>query len=321
MRKLPFCFSFLTLALAGLFSSCVQETPPPNPATTPPSYVVMETNSSRILYSSNAGMKRPIGMLANIATAAVALDWAKARHISMNQMLPVPETVLQWNSTNLLHLRPGDSISLRDALHSTLMWDDSAAAATLARACGLSLSSSNPDSAFISQMNQLAHKLGMNSTFFKGTNGAVITQSTARDMALLGMYALQDATIQGIASKRSCVATIHSASGTRTRTITNSNSALSASKSVDGLRAARSRTAGACLIATSKRASVKRLNPRTGQMSTYGQRLLVVILGMPSSRQRYNAASRFLHDGWGEWERWMKTYDLSDPTKFIILPN
>ncbi|MBQ4615011.1 MAG: D-alanyl-D-alanine carboxypeptidase [Akkermansia sp.] len=286
-------------------------------STEAPSYVAMETNSGRILYATNANVRRPIGMLANIATGIIVLDWVKSRGINMDTILTVPETVTQWPRTNLLKLKPGDRISLRDALHSTIMWDDSACAATLARACGSTISSSDPDGAFVAQLNQMARTIGMTNTRFKGSNGAVISYASARDMALLGMYAIENPGFQSICSQRSYTATIN---GTTTRQITNSNSML-AQSNVDGVKAARSKTAGACLIASSKRASVKRYNPQLNKESTYAQRLLVVVLGMPSSQKRYNMASDLLRDSWGAWEDWQKTNDFQDPNKFIILPH
>lgn len=282
-----------------------------------PSYVAMETNSGRILYASNANIKRPIGMLSNVATGLMVLDWVKSRRVNMDTMLTVPETVIQWPRTNLLKLRPGDRISLRDALHSTIMWDDSACAATIARACGRDISPSDPDGAFLAQLNQMARTIGMSNTRFKGNNGAVVSYSCARDMALLGMYAIENPGFQSICSQRSYVATIN---GTRQQRITNSNSMLSSS-GIDGVKAARSKSAGACLIASAKRASVKLYNPNLNKQSTYAQRLLVVVLGMPSSQKRYSLAAGLLRDGWGAWEDWQKTNDFKDHNKFIILPH
>ena len=286
-------------------------------STSLPSYVAMETNSGRILYATNANIKRPIGMLANIATGLMVLDWVKSRGVNMDTMLTVPETVTQWPRTNLLKLRPGDQISLRDALYSTIMWDDSAGAATIARACGSTISTSDPDGAFVAQLNQMARTIGMTNTRFKGTNGAVVSYASARDMAVLGMYAIENPGFQAICSQRSYTATIN---GTRQQQIVNSNSMLS-SAGVDGVKAARSKSAGACLIVSAKRASVKLHNPRLNKESTYAQRLLVVALGMPSSQNRYNTAAGLLRDGWGAWEDWQKTDDFQDPNKFIILPH
>lgn len=313
MRR-KYIWSVAAAAVSALsMSSCTQLTPEDNQ----PSYLAMETNSGRILYSSNASVKRPVGMLANIATGIVILDWVKARGVNMDTQLTVPETVVQWPRTNLLRLKPGDRISLRDALHSAIMWDDSACAATLARACGYSISPSDPDGAFVAQLNQMARTIGMTVTRFKGSNGSVVSYSSAHDMALLGMYAIENPAFQSICSQRTYTATIN---GTRQQQIINSNPLLS-TVNVDGVKAARSKTAGACVVATAKRASVKLHNPRYNKQSTYAQRLLVVVLGMPSSQQRYSLAKDLLRDGWQTWENWQKTDDFSEPSKFIILPH
>lgn len=303
-------------AAAALLSSCSQTNSYPSPLKQAPSYVAIETNTGRVLYSSHSNEKRPIGMLANIACALVVLDWAESRGISMDTRLVVPQEACLYPKTNLLHLRPGDRIPLRDALHSAIMWDDSTCAATMAYACGQTISNTDPTGSFVAQMNQLARTIGMTSTRFKGSHGSIISLSTARDMALLGTYAIQKPSYQAICSKTSYWATVN---GTRTVGITNSNR-LTGQSSVDGVKAARSASAGACLVVSSTRPSVKRTNPLNGQPATYAQRLLVVLIGMHSSRDRYKAAHDLLRDSWGEWDEWIKTADTSEPNKFIILP-
>ncbi len=318
-RKASTLFAGLAVALGAAVCSCTQVVAP---TSLQPSYVTMETNSGRILYASNCDMRRPVGMLANIGTAVVAIDWIGACSVPMDTMLVVPESVLQFPRTNLMKLQPGERISLRDALHSTIMWDDSACAATLAHACGLSLSSSDPDGAFVAQMNKLATTLGMNATRFKGTHGGIISNSTARDMALLSMYAIERPLFQSISAKRNYVATIVSPMGNaRQARITNSNLMLTTLDGVDGVRAARSASAGSCLAVSLKRPSVKRINPQTGQTATYAQRLLVIILGAHTPKQRYTMADNFLRDGWRVWENWQQSNDFSEPAKFIILPH
>ena len=321
MKRLTPRFAALLCAGAALLSSCTQVFSGPTAADMQPSYVAMETNSGRILYAANPNERRPIGMLANIATAIVVLDWVNSSHVSMETQLTVPAEACQWPTTNLLHLRPGDRISLRDALHSTIMWDDSACATTLAYACGSTLSMIDPEGAFVAQMNQMAAAIGMNATRFKGSNGAVISMASTRDLALMGMYAIEKPAFKGISSKKSHTATITSAYGqARQAVITNSNRLL-AYDNVDGVKAARSRSAGCCLIATSTRTSVKLTDPRTGKPATYGQRLLVVVAGMPTSEKRYKMATNLLRDSWGTWEKWQHANDFADHSKFIILPH
>lgn len=305
--------SLLAMLLCGACTSMDNVRPP---AERTPSYLVLETYSGRILFTQNPNERRPIGMLANVATSLVVLDWIQSRNIDMDRMLIVPASACQWPQTNLLHLRPGDRISLRDALHSALMWDDSACAATLAYTCGYTINPQNPEGAFVAQMNQMARAIGMRSTWFQGSSGAVITQSDTHDIARLGLYALQKPALRNICSQRSYVATIN---GSRSVTIVNSNSMLSES-SVDGLRAARSAAAGACLLVSATRASIKLPNPRNGRVDTYPQRMLIVVLGARSSQSRYQIAQMMLRDGWKAWEDWQKANDFTNPYQFITLP-
>ena len=313
-------FIGLSLLAALGFVSCehVDTITPPQNRT--PSYLAMETYSGRILYSGNPNERRPIGMLANIATAVVIIDWMDSKNVSMDRVLTVPESACRWPQTNLLKLKPGDRISLRDALHSAIMWDDSACAATLAYACGLTIDPQDPETAFINQMNQMGRVIGMKSTRFKGSSGAVVTQSDTHDMAKLGMYAMQKPAFRSICSQRSYVATVN---GSRSVTIINSNNMLgntSNSAYVDGVRAARSASAGACILVSAHRASVKLMIPRTGKEDSYPQRLLIIVLGAHSSDSRYKVANLLLRDCWKTWEDWQKTDDFSNPSKFIILP-
>lgn len=318
MKKI---YRYLTLIAMGMLtllgSAChpLEKTVPP-PTQRTPSYLVVETYSGRILYTHNPNELRPIGMLANVATAIVVLDWIDARNIDLGRVLTVPASACQWAQTNLLKLRPGDRITLRDALHSALMWDDSACAATMAYACGATINPQDPEGAFITQMNQMARVIGMRSTWFKGTSGAVISQSDTHDIARLGMYALQRPMLRAICSKKSYVATVN---GSRTVTIQNSNGMLR-EPTVNGMRAARSAAAGSCLIVSAERASVKLLTPHTGKMDTYPQRLLIVVLGAHTSQSRYKIAQMMLKDAWGAWEEWQKSGDFSNPYKFITLP-
>ncbi len=321
MKRLTPRIAVLACAGLTLLSSCTQMFSGPTAADMKPSYLAMETNSGRILYAANPNERRPIGMLANIATAVVVLDWVNTSNVSMETQLTVPESACQWPTTNLLHLRPGDRLSLRDALHSAIMWDDSACAATLAHACGSTLSSMDPDTAFVAQMNRMAAAIGMNATRFKGSHGAIVSLASTRDLALLGMYAIEKPQFKGISSKKSHTATITNAYGqVRTAVITNSNRLL-AYDNVDGVRAARSRSAGCCIIATSTRTSVKMTDPRTGKPATYGQRLLVVVAGAPTSEQRYKTATNLLRDSWSTWEDWQRSNDFSNHAQFIILPH
>ena len=305
-----------------LLSACSQLFPGNSSPTAELSYLVIETNNERVLFAQNANERKNIGMLANVATAVVIADWIQAKNISLDTTLLVPAEACQWPSSNLLHLRPGDRVSLRDALHSALMWDDSAATYTMAWECGKSLHAADPEGAFLLQLETMATQtLGMKQAHFRGLSGAVKSSASARDMALLGTYAIEKPLIQAICSKPEYTATVISADGsTRPVQIINTNRLLGA-QGVDGLRAAASGSAGYCIMASARRGSVKANNPALGaKQSTYAQRLLVVILGMPNANHRDNKAAALLRDGWKSWEIWQTSSDMTDQSKFIRLP-
>lgn len=287
-----------------------------------PSYIAVESNSGRVLYSYNSNVRRKIGMLTNMVTAAVVADWIATRGIDPCTMMTVPVEVSYWNKsgTNLLKLQPGDRISVRDALYSALLTDDSASAITLAYRCGMDINPNKPIQAFVVQANQLAKQLGMRNTYFEAAHGATASRSTARDLALLSMYIQQKPSIQLITSQPSALCTVLSATGgSRQVAIRNSNQLVGQNHDVDGLKATTTYDAGACLITTVRRPSVKRPDPKTGVETVYPQNMTIVILGM-QAEYPYKAANAFMKDGWSIWENWRNTYDLSELNKFVILP-
>lgn len=283
------------------------------------SYLAVESNTGRVLYSFNANQSRPIGMLANIATASVVLDWVAMRNINMDNMLIVPHMATRYTHTNLLSLRAGDRISIRDALYSILLWEDSTSAITLAYACGYTLNREDPMGSFLEQMNMLASSIGMNSTRFTEVHGAASSRSSAHDLALLAMYVDKNAAFKLISTQKSAVCTvIQSNSQVRQVNVRNTNRLLQTRSDVHGLKAARSRDADSCLIVTARQPSVKRADPKTGNIYTYPQNMVIVVLGM-GAEQRYRAATSYLKDGWNTWEYWRRqpTYNKNE---FVILP-
>ena len=108
----------LCVGAAALLSSCSGVFSQKLAADMQPSYIAVETNNERVLFSENANERRPIGMLANVATAMVVLDWMKAANVSMDTMMTVPQAACRWPSSNLMQLRPGDRIE--SVTHCTL---------------------------------------------------------------------------------------------------------------------------------------------------------------------------------------------------------
>ena len=119
MKKLS--LFLLTLACVFQFSAQAQERP---------SYIAIEANSGKLLFSSNAEEKRPVASLSQVATAMVALDWVARTRLPLDTFIAVPQEAFGLRAGNPMDLQPGDRLTLRDALYSTLLGSDNVSALT-----------------------------------------------------------------------------------------------------------------------------------------------------------------------------------------------
>lgn len=292
-----------------------------------PSYLVFEANTGRILFSDNAEASRGISCLGQVATAMVAIDWINARSVSLDQLITVPSAVQTFpQQTNPLRLTPGDRLTLRDAIFSTVFSADSASAYAVAYHVGSDLyrrgGGKDPVALFVENMNILARDLGMVKTRFVAPYGQPyngrLSASCAVDLALLGMYAMQNNAFSFIASQKVRNVVIHRMGGEEGRQIINTNKMLGWTGG-DGIKSARSKAAGECLMFSVTRNSVTRVNPATGLESRYPQRVIGVILGMQgSSDEKYKFAAELVRAAWPAWEKWLKSNDRTDGRDFLF---
>lgn len=147
MKKLS--LFLLTLACVFQFSAQAQERP---------SYIAIEANSGKLLFSSNAEEKRPVASLSQVATAMVALDWVARTRLPLDTFIAVPQEAFGLRAGNPMDLQPGDRLTLRDALYSTLLGSDNVSALTVASFVGRDLVSRRgggaPIAAFVAEMNK-----------------------------------------------------------------------------------------------------------------------------------------------------------------------
>lgn len=294
-----------------------------------PSYLTMEAHSGRVLFASNAEEIRSISCLSQVATALVALDWMERRNVNLDQLITVPNAVQAITKTNPLGLRPGDRMTLRDAIVSTVLWADSASAYSVAYHVGSDLyrqfGGSDPVSVFIGQMNALASGIGMTKTTFSSPHGLEMNGRTSRscavDLALLGMYAMQNKAFTFIASQAMRRCAVIRPTGPEAKTVVNTNKLLAVA-GVDGIKTANSRAAGPCVMASVTRPSVARVNPKTAREEKYPQRLIIVILGMRENGNdyRFTLARDMIKAGWAAWDEWQKSGDFKDRKDFIFFP-
>src|SRR6476661_2171497 len=66
------------------------------------SVIAVDVYNKKIHVEQGANMKRPVGGLAKIATALVALDWSDVTKVPLNTLATVSEVDLQRAGTNSL---------------------------------------------------------------------------------------------------------------------------------------------------------------------------------------------------------------------------
>ena len=110
-------------------------------------------------------------------------------------MMVVPHGVAESGLRNVLNIQTGDQLSMRDALYTMSLNQDSASALVLGDFVGRQVlarkgKGGSGYTAFIKEMNNLAGFLNMRSTSFKSPAGGV-GKTKISDLAKLASYALK----------------------------------------------------------------------------------------------------------------------------------
>lgn len=287
----------------------------------------MEANSARVLLAYNSEQKRPVAGLTKIATAKVVLDWTKISQTKLTTMMFVPGSITQLPGSNPMGLQPGEQISIRDALYSSLLGSDDAASYTLACHVGQALliqrqRQGEPEKTFVKEMNFLAKSLGMRKTKFTSSHGSDIThkkgRSTASDIARLCVYAMRETSFVFYVKQPSRKVTVSAVSGARrTFTVKNTNTLLGEMQ-INGVKTGQSAVAGPCLAINSHRTPlVTKLSDGRSQIRR--RDLVVVVLG---SSDRFAQGKQLAGQGWAAFKQWGDSgYPISENKReYLIVP-
>lgn len=263
------------------------------------SYIVVERHSKRVLLAANSEKKVMTGSFSQLATAKVVLDWAKLSGTPLSSMMPVPSGIANSGLKNSLNLQTGDQISMRDALYSLSLNQDSGSALVLADFVGRRLlakrgRAGNPYDAFTKEMNNLAAVLNMKSTQFKSPAGG-LGKTKISDLAKLAAYALKTNGYDFYMKQKSRSVTVKRASGvSQSLRLTSSNSLLG-SMSISGLMV----EGPNAVISADKNNVVKKL--ADGRAEITPRQLVVVSFG---SANRDGRAKQLVSKGWQQYEAW-----------------
>ena len=149
--------------------------------------IVIEESTGQVLFARNADKARYPASLTKIMTLYLLFEELESGRVSMSTRMPVSR-VAASRSPSKLHLRPNQSISVKDAIFALITKSANDVATVVAEQL------SGTEREFGKRMTRKARALGMTRTTFRNASGLPNRQqrSTARDMARLAIAIRRD---------------------------------------------------------------------------------------------------------------------------------
>lgn len=204
--------------------------------------ILICADSGEVLYEKNADKKCAIASITKIMTAVIALEYAAANDKTVKF---TPEMAAEGSS---MYLQNGEILKLSETVKGMMAVSGNDAA----NAAAVTVAGSNEK--FAALMNEKAAQLGMKNTNFVTPSGLDDENhySTARDMALLCCYAMENDDFKEIVSKRSIEVSYIFPEG-KTQTCVNHNKLLSTYKGCIGIKTGYTKKAGRTLTSCAER--------------------------------------------------------------------
>lgn len=173
---------FLALVILLLLSLAVQVQANPRY-----SAIVIDANTGEVLHESQADASRYPASLTKMMTLYMLFEAIEQRKMTLDTRMRVSPHAASMPQTNI-NLRPGDTISVREAIPALIVRSANDVAAVVAEALG------STETNFGRMMTDKARRLGMRSTTFRNASGLPNSEqkTTARDMAILSTRLMKD---------------------------------------------------------------------------------------------------------------------------------
>ncbi len=212
---------------------------------------VIEVSSRRFLHEKNAGAKLPMASTTKILTAIIILE-----DCDPDETVTVPKEA-EGTEGSSVYLKAGDEYTVRDLLYGLMLRSGNDCAVTLA------LHHSGSIAKFAETMNERAARMGAEESGFVNPHGlpAKGHYTTARDLALVSAYAMQNETFREIVSCK-----YYEPQGWQ-----NKNKMLWQYEGAKGIKTGFTTAAGRCLVSAAER---------------NGMTLVSVLLNCPKTYER-----------------------------------
>ncbi|MGD9567845.1 MAG: D-alanyl-D-alanine carboxypeptidase family protein [Sedimentibacter sp.] len=203
------------------------------------SYIVIDSDSGRIIGSRNPDQKLPIASTTKILTTILAIE--SIENIEQKIEVPAACTGIEGSS---IYLKPKQMVSVKDLLYGTMLRSGNDAATTLATYAG-----QKSKEGFIAMMNEKAKELGAFNSNFVNPHGLHDENhySTAYDLALISSHAMKNDLFKEISSAEQYRATSLNAY------FYNKNKVVHQYEYGNGIKIGYTKAAGRCLVASAEK--------------------------------------------------------------------
>lgn len=237
---------------------------------------LIDQQTGTILYQKNADQQMPIASITKVMTLLLTFEAVHDGRLTMDTPVPVSEHAYHMGGSQIW-LEPGEQFTLDEMVKAICVSSANDAAVAVAELVGGS------EPAFVQQMNARAAELGMANTTFHNACGLDTEGhlSTAHDVAIMSREILN-----------TCPEVLHytgiwadTLRGGATQLV-NTNKLLRRYNGITGLKTGTTSGAGVCISASATRD---------------GLDLIAVVLGSPSSTDRFTAATNLLDYGFAAY--------------------
>ena len=248
----------------------------PQIQTSAKSVLLMEQSTKEILYENNPDEQLAIASVTKIMTMLLIMEALDEGKISMEDMVPVSERAMSMGGSTMF-LEAGEELSVYEMLKGIAVASANDGCVAMAEFISGSVET------FVAEMNKRAQELGMKNTNFVNTNGldAEGHYSSARDVALMSAELLKHEKIFEFTT----IWTDKMHDGKFD--LSNTNKLIRFYSGANGLKTGSTDKALCCLSATAKRDDLQ---------------LIAVVLGAPTSNDRFNDARTLLDYGFANYD-------------------
>jgi len=197
--------------------------------------ILMDAETGRVIYEKDADSRSLIASTTKIMTALVVCE-----QCNVLDRMRIPKEAVGIEGSSM-YLKEGEVLTVQELLYGLMLHSGNDAAVALAIYCGGTVEG------FVQLMNDKAYRLGLTGTNFENPNGLDSPghYSTARDLAVLTAYAMQNPIFAQTVSTKSV--------RVGERSLQNHNKLLWRVDGADGVKTGYTKAAGRILVSSAQR--------------------------------------------------------------------